>query len=47
MKAQTAFIRTNGAAHLNAQPAIDLKPPLIVRPRHPKQNDALRLDEPL
>ena len=47
VEAQTALVRTDGAVHLDAEPALDAHRPLVVEPRHPEQNDALGLDDAL
>ena len=46
MESQAAFVRSDGAVHLNPVPAIDLHYAVPVHPRHAKDDDALRLGHP-
>ena len=47
MKTEPAFVRTDRAVHLDAEPAVHLQLALIVLPRHTEYDDAFRLDDPL
>ena len=39
METQPAFLRAEGAVHLNAEPAVDLDLPLIIQPGYAKGDD--------
>jgi hypothetical protein len=47
MEAESALIRADGAAHLNAESAIHLDVALIVDPGDAKHDHAFRLDQAL
>jgi hypothetical protein len=47
MEAQAALVRADGAVHLDTEAAIDLDLALIVDPRHPENQRALRLADTL
>ena len=43
VETDTAFVRTDGAVHLNTETAVDLHLTLIVHPRHTEHNDPFGL----
>ena len=47
VEAQTALVRADGAAHLDAVAAVDLHLATVIDPGHAKQNGAFRLDHAL
>ncbi len=47
MEAQAAFVRPDGAVHLDTEAAVDLDVALVVKPRHAEHKHALRLYDPL
>src|SRR5438552_2736188 len=47
VEAESALVRTDRAAHLDAEPAADLDVAAIVDPRDPEHHDAFRLDRAL
>ena len=47
METDTSLVRADSAIHLNAVTAVDVNLSLVVHPRNPEHNDALRLHHPL
>src|SRR5690606_10061166 len=47
MEAQTALVRADGTAHLDAVAAVDVHSTGVVDPRYPEQDGALGLDHAL
>ena len=47
MKTQSAFVRTEGAVHLHAKPAVHLDLSFVIDPRDAKLNHSLRFNETL
>lgn len=47
VKAQAAFVRADGRAHLHAVATVDLRHAAVINPRHAEHDDALRLDDAL
>ena len=47
MKAQAAFVWSDGAVHLHAEAAVHLQLAFVIDPRHAEHDDALRLEKSL
>src|SRR5437868_2387070 len=47
METQSAFVRSNGAAHLDAETAIDLENSFIINPWNTEHDNTLRFSDTL